>query len=491
MKTNIAQTRTFLGTRLKKLASTVHGVAIPTPAQLLEVTQRLGFSSVADMLTYSSQEEMEVAILKIDAIESGENPDDVKSPAEVLGEGASPDAEAPAREAKNPVAADDPLEAAIAGLRAAAKKSGAVPDEMKDRLSSLEKTAKELAANDKVFADGHNELTKKVSSITPILDAIMAALPTGAPIPPRVVAAVAAATSGGKDRMLNAVLPFFTPGLEQTCAIPAVVSPPSFGKTFMADSIAALYEARYFHPFKDDIDEISALVGVVSPRPDGSLLVADGPLTAAIRSAQSGVKTLFVGDEVFNASRKTLEWMLSTLSPRVHDGERCYILQTRQVEEDGTFEILRAPVTNLHVLFMGNLRASPPEAFASRIQMLRFDFSKEWAMDVCLQRLEYFSGGAFDPSDSATKAFAGKFANLMEATRQKYSTLELARPLCFRFLIAAVQNVCRWNATPTLDHMKEYFTTYLPQQIAVQNAATQDTDAASFKLASELVKHLA
>jgi hypothetical protein len=39
-------------------------------------------------------------------------------------------------------------------------------------------------------------------------------------------------------------------------------------------------------------------------------------------------------------------------------------------------------------------------------------------------------------------------------------------------------------------HLSDYFHKYLPQQIAVQNAATQDTDPTSLALAKELTKHI-
>jgi hypothetical protein len=513
---SVADVRVALGQLIKVAASKRYGNRIPSPADLKAVVDSLGYPALVDLLSYATADDMQkaVAVLAEEiGLTPGSPPTEGPNPAsfddtpleaptfgavdlesdstpKVIGPRGERAKKLPsAKTGGDTSAPEDPLEVAIASLRAAAaaRKGPEVPADLIERVDKAEKNIGALTTSQSEFTKAHDILAKKLDSVTPMLDAIMAALPSGAPLPPRVVAAIAA-SSGGKDRMLDAVMPFFSPGLEQTCAIPTVISPPSFGKTYMADTIASLYDTSYFHPFKDDIDEVSALVGVVSPRPDGTLLVADGPLTAAIRSASAGVNTLFVGDEVFNATRKTLEWMLSTLSPRVYGGVRCYILQTRQVEEDGTFEILRAPVDKLHVLFMGNLRAAPPEAFASRIQMLRFDFSKEWAADVCLQRLEYFSSGVFARTDSASTNFATRFATLMEATRQKYSTLELARPLCFRFLIAAVQNVCRWNATPTVLHLVEYFYKYLPQQLAVQNAATQDTDEASFKIAGDLIK---
>lgn len=504
--------RIFISGNLKKIAAVKSGAEFPTSTAIQAVCAEFGYESVADMTAYARIPEMKEIAARIMAhpLWAGPAPSPAcenkdaeqaepamtKSKVSVMvADEIEPAAETPDPSSRVPVDEDDALTKALAETErqmaklreAAAKRAGSVPPDLMSRIEGMDKRLDAHHSVIKVVTKDVADCNAEVGRLKPVIDAIMAALPASTPPPPRVVAAVAAAVSPTKDRMLEAVRPFFTPGLEQTCAIPAVVSPPSFGKTYMADSIAGLYEASFLHPFKDDIDEISALVGTVTPRPDGTLLTADGPLTAAIRSAQAGTKTLFIGDEIFNATRKTLEWMLSTLSPRVHDGKRCYILQTRQVEEDGTFEILRAPVENLHILFMGNLRASPPEAFASRIQLLRFDFSKEWAQEVCLQRLEYFSGGLFNEKVPAVRTWAEKFALLMEATRARYSTLELARPLCFRFLIAAVQNVCRWESSPEVKHLTAYFEKYLPQQIAVQNAATQDTDPASHKVAESLL----
>lgn len=498
--------RAFISHTIKKVACSTEGTTFPGSKAVLSVCRELGYDNVSEITAYADLASLRSVASVLCKKLTGVTPIDATATATAIMAEAQR-ARMPERRSARSSEGEDLLleeneftkaladaEKHITKLReaaAAASKrtaTSAVSPDLLERIDGMDRRLDTTHGVVKAVVKDVADCNAEVGRIKPVIDAIMAALPAATPPPPRVVAAVAAAVSPTKDRMLEAVRPFFTPGLEQTCAIPAVVSPPSFGKTYMADTIAGLYEASFLHPFKDDIDEISSLVGTVTPRPDGTLLTADGPLTAAIRSAQAGTKTLFIGDEIFNATRKTLEWMLSTLSPRVHAGKRCYILQTRQVEEDGTFEILRAPVENLHILFMGNLRTSPPEAFASRVQLLRFDFSKGWAKEVCLQRMEYFSGGEFKPSAPAVIDWADKFSTLMEATRARYSTLELARPLCFRFLIAAVQNVCRWEASPTVGHLSEYFNKYLPQQIAVQNAATQDTDPTSKKLAEELVK---
>lgn len=499
------QLRTFISGAVKRKAAAAEGTTFPSSKSIMAVCRDLGYDNLSDITAYASMDELATVATALGGIVAGHgSPAATAATAGGTGTEAAPEAAPKATpshsgvddseiagllaDAEKQMARLREAAAAAAAKARAATAAPAIPADLMDRIDGMDKRLDTNHGVIKAVAKDVADCNSEVTRLKPLIDAIVAALPAGTPPPPRVVAAVAAATSPTKDRMLDAVRPFFTPGLEQTCAIPAVVSPPSFGKTFMADSIAGLYDASFLHPFKDDIDEISSLVGTVTPRPDGTLLTADGPLTAAIRSAQSGTNTLFIGDEVFNATRKTLEWMLSTLSPRVYDGKRCYILQTRQVEEDGTFEILRAPVENLHILFMGNLRTSPPEAFASRVQLLRFDFSKEWAKEVCLQRMEHFSGGEFKPTTPAVIDWADKFSTLMEATRARYSTLEVARPLCFRFLIAAVQNVCRWEASPTVKHLSAYFNKYLPQQIAVQNAATQDTDPTSLKLAEDLVK---
>jgi hypothetical protein len=326
------------------------------------------------------------------------------------------------------------------------------------------------------------------SDLQPVLDVLHSAGGAAA-LPPRIVASVRAATTG--DRMLLETLPFFIPGTAQP-TIPAVASPPSFGKTYMADEIGRMYDAVFFHPFKDALDEVDSLVGTLMPRSDGTFAVVDGPLVRAMRAAAAGMNTLFIGDEAFNASKKTMEWMLSTLSARFveFDGkvQRCYVLQTKHSTEAGDFEVLTAPEDKLNILFCGNLRGNPPEAFMSRVTLLRFDYEEKWAEETALARLQHYSSGVFDAASADVKEWASKWAKAMTASRARYSTMELARPLCFRFLIGAVSNVCRMKSSPTLSDLSGYVKKYAPQQLAIQNAATQDTDELSRKTALEIVK---
>lgn len=329
---------------------------------------------------------------------------------------------------------------------------------------------------------------KLQDELKPLMDAVRSG---GGVLPPRIVATVKAAISG--DRMLAETMQFFIPGTAQP-TIPAVASPPSFGKTYMADEIARGYDASFFHPFKDSLDEIDSLVGTLMPRSDGTFAVVDGPLVRAMRAAAAGMNTLFIGDEAFNASKKTMEWLLSTLSARFveFDGkvQRCFVLQTKHSTESGDFEVLVAPEDKLNLLFCGNLRSNPPEAFMSRVTLLRFDYAEEWAVETALNRLHFYSGGVFDPADESVKIWAACWGKAMTLSRQRYSTMELARPLCFRFLIGAVSNVCRTVASPTLEDLSRYVRKYAPQQLAIQNAATQDTDEASFKVAVEVANLL-
>jgi len=331
-----------------------------------------------------------------------------------------------------------------------------------------------------------DEIRDNMGPLTKVLDALKS---TTATLPPRVIAAAKAAISG--DRMLTAVLPFFVPGETQGNQIPCVASPPSFGKTFMSDEIANLYDSSFFHPFKDSLDEIDALVGALIPRSDGTFAVIDGPLVSAARAAMLGAKVLFVGDEVFNATKKTLEWMQSFLSPRVvmmSDGirRRCFVIQTKHSLEDGTFEVITAPEENLNFLFCGNLRSNPPEALMSRCRLVRFDYEEKWAAETAVQRLHQYSGGLFDETAPATIAWAAKWANIMTGSRRLHSTMSVARPLCFRFLIGAVHHVCR-QPDASLTKLSEYVIQWAPHQMAIQNSATQDTDADSRKECIDLV----
>lgn len=335
-------------------------------------------------------------------------------------------------------------------------------------------------------------LEERIAPLTAVLDAITASSAGSPPtLPPAAAVAVKAAVSG--DRLLTEVLPFFTPGLPQGNQIPCVASPPSFGKTFMSDEISRLYDGSFFHPFKDSLDEIDSLVGTLMPRADGSFAVIDGPLVSAARLASTGVNVLFVGDEIFNASKKTLEWMQSFLSPRLvefvnPDGtsglRRCFVIQTKHSLEDGTFEVIKAPEECLHFLFLGNLRTNPPEALMSRCRLMRFDYDPAWAAETAEQRLVGYSGGLF--SGPTAKEWAKRWATAMTASREAYSRMEVSRPLCFRFLIGAVTHVARQPGA-SLGMLTDYVAKWAPHQIAVQNAATQDTDATSVAVVKKIV----
>lgn len=400
-----------------------------------------------------------------------------------------PEAEAesePEPEPEPEAEADDELDEAVAEAQrlakaaaAAAARAGKLAASGGGRMSEADR--KLLSALDSALAvqrDRVDRVETALDSLSPILDAIKSG---GGSLPPRTIVAAKAAVSG--DRLLKAVLPFFTPGLPQGNQIPCVASPPSFGKSFMSDEIGRLYDSHHFHPFKDSLDEIDSLVGTLMPRADGTFAVIDGPLVSAARSAAAGVNTLFVGDEIFNASKKTLEWMQSFLSPRLvtmADGSRrrCFVIQTKHSMEDGTFEVLQAPEECLHFLFLGNLRTNPPEALMSRCRLMRFDYQRSWAFETALQRLHQYSGGLWDESDASVKAWAEAWATAMTASRELHSRMEVSRPLCFRFLIGAVTHVSR-QPDASLDKLAEYVVHWAPHQCAVQNAATQDTDTTS------------
>lgn len=386
--------------------------------------------------------------------------------------------------------------AAAAAARAAAASRPApvagMTEADRERIDRIEGLANATAAAVAVKTDRIAALEESIAPLTAILDAIKSSS-AGAPptLPPAAAAAVKAAVSG--DRLLTEVLPFFTPGLPQGNQIPCVASPPSFGKTFMSDEISRLYEGSFFHPFKDSLDEIDSLVGTLMPRADGTFCVIDGPLVSAARLASTGVNVLFVGDEIFNASKKTLEWMQSFLSPRLveftnPDGttglRRCFVIQTKHSLEDGTFEVIKAPEECLHFLFLGNLRTNPPEALMSRCRLMRFDYDPVWACETAQQRLAGYSGGLF--SGPAAEEWAKRWATAMTASREAYSRMEVSRPLCFRFLIGAITHVSRQPGA-SLDMLSDYVAKWAPHQIAVQNAATQDTDATSVAVVKTIV----
>ena len=383
--------------------------------------------------------------------------------------------------------------AAAAAARASAPPpSAGLSEADKERIGDLESRVSNVEDHQTAHNIRIASVEDRLAPLAAVLDALSPKTGTApAPLPPAALAAAKAAVSG--DRLLTEVLPFFTPGLSQGNQIPCVASPPSFGKTFMSDEISRLYDGSFFHPFKDSLDEIDSLVGTLMPRSDGTFAVIDGPLVSAARLASTGVNVLFVGDEIFNASKKTLEWMQSFLSPRLvevmdADGvtslKRCFVIQTKHSLEDGTFEVIKAPEECLHFLFLGNLRTNPPEALMSRCRLMRFDYEEAWAAQTAEQRLVGYSGGVF--SGPAAKKWSEQWAKAMTASREAYSRMEVSRPLCFRFLIGAVTHTVRQPAA-SLDMLTAYVAKWSPHQIAVQNAATQDTDPTSRKTVENIV----
>ena len=507
--------RSWVSASARSLATHIHGS--PTINSLREVMRSVGYPSLSAVIAEGTMETLRKCVtgLTDEARKAG-----LLLAPEPAAAAPAPDTAAPAPAPLPPppsrIVVDDLIEvdeatrlaseaadlaeraaAAAAAARAAAASRPAPAAGMteadRERLDRVEGLANATADAMRGESSRLAALEERIAPLTAVLDAITASS-AGAPpsLPPAAAAAVKAAVSG--DRLLTEVLPFFTPGLPQGNQIPCVASPPSFGKTFMSDEISRLYDGSFFHPFKDSLDEIDSLVGTLMPRADGTFAVIDGPLVSAARLASSGVNVLFVGDEIFNASKKTLEWMQSFLSPRLvecvnpDDGtsslRRCFVIQTKHSLEDGTFEIIKAPEECLHFLFLGNLRTNPPEALMSRCRLMRFDYDPTWAFETAKQRLAGYSGGLF--SGPAAEEWAKRWAMAMTASREAYSRMEVSRPLCFRFLIGAVTHVARQPGA-SLDMLSEYVAKWAPHQIAVQNAATQDTDATSVAVVRKIV----
>lgn len=509
--------RAWISNAARALATSIHGS--PTIASLREVMKSVGYPSLSSVIAEGTMETLRKCVSGLT--------DEATVRGLLLGEAspdpapAAPPDSLPPPPATITVTVDEVIEldeatrladeaadlakraaAAAAAARAAAaapRAAGLSPADL-SRIDALEANATETVKTLDVFRTGMTALAGTIDGINARLgplDAVLDALKAssgGTPItlPPAAAAAVKAAVSG--DRLLTEVLPFFTPGIPQGNQIPCVASPPSFGKTFMSDEISRLYDGSFFHPFKDSLDEIDSLVGTLMPRADGTFAVIDGPLVSAARLASTGVNVLFVGDEIFNASKKTLEWMQSFLSPRLvecvnpDDGttslRRCFVIQTKHSLEDGTFEVIKAPEECLHFLFLGNLRSNPPEALMSRCRLMRFDYEEQWAAETALQRLVGYSGGVF--SGAPAERWAKQWAAAMTASRQAYSKMEVSRPLCFRFLIGAVTHVAR-QPDASLTKLTEYVAKWAPHQIAVQNAATQDTDATSVATVNKII----
>lgn len=503
--------RGWISATVRSLATKIHGR--PTMDSLRKVMNHLGYPSLSAVIAAGTMETLKECV---------SNAIEMARPLGMLGETRPllepmppPPPEEIHVEAEPPAFEDEEIARLVSeaedlarrasdaakavAAAASAPRSAGMTAADRERIQKIEDMVtihdvqiKGMNANMEGLYDGLSDIKDSIAPLAAVLDSIRHSTVGAAALPPAVTAAVKAAVTG--DRLLTEVLPFFTPGIQQGNQIPCVASPPSFGKTFMSDEISRLYDGSFFHPFKDSLDEIDSLVGTLMPRSDGTFAVIDGPLVSAARLASTGVNTLFIGDEIFNASKKTLEWMQSFLSPRLveyvnpDDGStglrRCFVIQTKHSLEDGTFEVLKAPEECLHFLFLGNLRTNPPEALMSRCRLMRFDYEEKWAAETALQRLTGYSGGLFNGPDA--EAWAVSWARAMTKSRESYSRMEVSRPLCFRFLIGAVTHVAR-QPDASLSRLTEYVAKWAPHQIAVQNAATQDTDPTSASVVKALV----
>lgn len=493
--------RTWISSTSRAIATLLHGS--PTLASLREVMQSVGYPNLSAVIAEGSMDTLRECSTRLSEVATiqgllpstfdvgdGDGEELASPPAEIDVPPAAEDDEiarlvAEAEDlAKRATAAAKAVAAAASAPRAAGMTAADREkiDKIEDMVIRHDAEISGIKTDMSHFESDMADIKGSLGPLASILDAIKSS--GGTSLPPAVTVAVKAAISG--DRLLTEVLPFFTPGLQQGNQIPCVASPPSFGKTFMSDEISRLYDGSFFHPFKDSLDEVDSLVGTLMPRSDGTFAVIDGPLVSAARLASTGVNTLFIGDEIFNASKKTLEWMQSFLSPRLvevvnpDDGttslRRCFVIQTKHSLEDGTFEVIKAPEECLHFLFLGNLRSNPPEALMSRCRLMRFDYEEKWAAETAMHRLEGYSGGLF--SGPSAEEWAIKWAKAMTASREAHSRMEVSRPLCFRFLIGAITHVARQPAAD-LDKLTAYVMKWAPHQIAVQNASTQDTDKSS------------
>jgi len=504
--------RTWISASARTIAT--HQSGSPTITSLREVMKSVGFASLSAVIAEGTMESLRTCVTKMHDVAKGHGLLDSATAVSHTPPPPPPPTPLPAPPERITLILDevDGLDEAsrladvaadlarrAADAAAAARAAAAAPRPTAgmsaadlERLDKVEVMASATLDALRGEASKITDLQEKFAPLTAVLDAIKASSGGPPTLPPAAIASIKAAISG--DRLLTEVMPFFTPGIQQGNQIPCVASPPSFGKTFMSDEISRLYDGSFFHPFKDSLDEVDSLVGTLMPRSDGTFAVIDGPLVSAARLASTGVNTLFVGDEIFNASKKTLEWMQSFLSPRLvefvnpDDGttglRRCFVIQTKHSLEDGTFEVIKAPEECLHFLFLGNLRTNPPEALMSRCRLMRFDYDPVWAAETALQRLEGYSGGLFSGKDA--QDWAKRWAQAMTSSREAYSKMEVSRPLCFRFLIGAVTHVVRQPGA-SLSMLSEYVAKWAPHQIAVQNAATQDTDATSSALVKKIV----
>jgi MoxR-like ATPase len=330
-----------------------------------------------------------------------------------------------------------------------------------------------------------NEAQKAASASAPAaaalvsrIDAIEHALHSATPATVARLAVATAATGGSP--ILARIAPLYIAGADNAGTVACLISPPSFGKSHAVRQLGKTYDTYLEHGCSDDMDEISTLLGTVTPDGTGGFIVTDGVLVQALRAAAAGRSTLLFLDEVFRLSPRAQEWLLTFLAP----SKGQYTVRTRRALPDGTLETLSAPMDCLHIITAANLGLMPPpEAFWSRLHKIRIAFDVATLKSIARSVID--SHGIRDNGTATADKLAAGWAQTMAATRQQVKAGALAYPADIRIL----ERACRHAAAADCAAVVDYLTHSLPDALAawdgdLGDALPQSTQAAADAVAA-------
>jgi len=234
---------------------------------------------------------------------------------------------------------------------------------------------------------------------------------------------------GSANPILKRFLPFYDPGQYNGGNLVSIESPAGFGKSHAVRELGESYDRFIEHGCSEDIEEISTLLGTVTPDGAGSFIVVDGLLTEAVRAGAAGETVLLLFDEHLRWSTRTQEFVLVTFTPvKLADGSEVFRLRTRR-PDGGALEVIECPVENLHIIGASNLEARVPRGpYWDRWLHVRIDYDAELLQTV---NQAILNGLGIPVSDGK---LAERFTYLIGQTRKAAAAGQLQFPLSPRVL---------------------------------------------------------
>jgi len=135
-------------------------------------------------------------------------------------------------------------------------------------------------------------------------------------------------------------------------------------------------------------------------------------------------------DEVLRLPEIVQEWLLTFLTAVETPDGRVYRLRTRKAV-NGVLEVIECKAENLHILAATNLgMALPPEAFWSRFETIRIEWTEKLARAVGQSIL---NDAGIVPT-SGDPVLAKEFAKIMGESRVAMKSGRIKMPVDFRML---------------------------------------------------------